>query len=78
VPSSGQKAFGDALLASHKFIFIPGAVSTHSWNLIFDPGNAAGAYAPVAFGRSPERRQRCRLNRPCLQFSKPDRLQRPR
>ena len=31
VPSSGQKAFGDALLATRKFIF--------------DPGRATGAYA---------------------------------
>jgi RES domain-containing protein len=45
VPSSGQKAFGDALLAAHKFILIPSAVSTQSWNLIFDPGIAAGAYS---------------------------------
>jgi RES domain-containing protein len=43
-PSAGQQAFGDALLAAHKFILIPSAVSTHSWNLIFSPSTAAGAY----------------------------------
>lgn len=43
-PSAGQQAFGDALLARHKFILIPSAVSTHSWNLIFVAAKAAGAY----------------------------------
>ena len=45
IPSAGQQAFGDALLAGHKFILIPSAVSTHSWNLIFVNATAAGAYA---------------------------------
>lgn len=45
IPSAGQQAFGDALLARHKFILIPSAVSTHSWNLIFVGTTAAGAYA---------------------------------
>ncbi len=45
VPSAGQQAFGDALLAAHKFVLIPSAVSNHSWNLIFVRANAAGAYA---------------------------------
>ncbi|WP_139790485.1 RES family NAD+ phosphorylase [Rhizobium rhizosphaerae] len=35
IPSSGQQAFGDALLATHRFVALPSAVSTHSWNLIF-------------------------------------------
>jgi RES domain-containing protein len=43
-PSAGQQAFGDRLLARHKFILIPSAVSTHSWNLIFVAASAAGAY----------------------------------
>jgi len=33
-----------ALLARHKFILIPSAVSTHSWNLIFVATVAVGAY----------------------------------
>jgi RES domain-containing protein len=45
IPSAGQQAFGDKLLAQHKFIVIPSAVSTHSWNLIFIATAAAGAYA---------------------------------
>ena len=40
-----QRAFGDALLAAHKFVLTPSAVSTHSWNLIFVAAKAAGAYA---------------------------------
>jgi RES domain-containing protein len=43
--SAGQQAFGDALLTRHKFLLMPSAVSTHSWNLIFVGANAAGAYA---------------------------------
>jgi RES domain-containing protein len=45
IPSAGQQAFGDDLLARHKFILIPSAISTHSWNLIFVGTSAAGAYA---------------------------------
>lgn len=45
IPSAGQQAFGDQLLTSHKFIVIPSAVSTFSWNLIFVSAKAAGAYA---------------------------------
>jgi RES domain-containing protein len=45
VPSAGQQNFGDDLLARHKFILIPSAISTHSWNLIFVSTIAAGAYA---------------------------------
>ncbi|MGA9795900.1 MAG: RES domain-containing protein [Rhizomicrobium sp.] len=44
IPSAGQQAFGDALLKAHSFIFIPSVVSTHSWNVIFDPALAAGLY----------------------------------
>jgi RES domain-containing protein len=43
-PSGGQQAFGDALLKAHKFVAIPSAVSHDSWNLIFTPAQAAGAY----------------------------------
>lgn len=44
IPSSGQQRFGDQLLADHKFVVLPSTVSTHSWNLIFDPERADGAY----------------------------------
>jgi RES domain-containing protein len=46
-PSAGQQEFGDALLAKHAFVVIPSVVSTHSWNLLFDPARAQGAYALV-------------------------------
>jgi RES domain-containing protein len=45
IPSAGQQAFGDLLTAKHPFVLIPSAVSTRSWNVIFDPGLAAGRYA---------------------------------
>jgi RES domain-containing protein len=45
IPSAGQQTFGDALLARHKFVVIPSAVSNNSWNLIFVAHGAAGAYA---------------------------------
>lgn len=44
IPSAGQQAFGDELLTRHKFVLIPSAVSTHSWNLIFVATAATGAY----------------------------------
>jgi RES domain-containing protein len=44
IPSAGQQAFGDELLRRYRFVAIPSAVSTHSWNLIFDPLKAAGVY----------------------------------
>ena len=46
-PSAGQQEFGDRLLAKHPFIVIPSVVSTHSWNLMFDPTRAQGAYTLV-------------------------------
>lgn len=44
IPSAGQQTFGDTLLATHKMIIIPSAVSKNSWNLIFVAGAAAGRY----------------------------------
>ena len=44
IPSAGQQSFGDELLAKYKFVLIPSAVSTHSWNLIFTAASASGAY----------------------------------
>jgi RES domain-containing protein len=47
MPGAGQQQYGDALLAAHPFVVIPSAVSTHSWNLIFDSARAAGAFSPI-------------------------------
>jgi RES domain-containing protein len=44
IPSAGQQAFGDDLLARHSFVVIPSVVSTASWNLIFIAATAAGSY----------------------------------
>ncbi|MBV8794907.1 MAG: RES domain-containing protein, partial [Hyphomicrobiales bacterium] len=44
-PSAGQQAFGDDLLRRHRFVVIPSAVSSHSWNLIFDSVKAGGSYS---------------------------------
>jgi RES domain-containing protein len=45
VPGAGQQGFGDNLLRRHRFVALPSAVSTYSWNLIFDPIKAAGFYS---------------------------------
>jgi RES domain-containing protein len=45
LPSAGQQAFGDDLLSAHPFLLIPSAVSTHSWNLLFDADIATGRYS---------------------------------
>jgi RES domain-containing protein len=45
IPSAGQQAFGDDLLARHKLVLIPSTVSTFSWNLIFVGTRAAGTYS---------------------------------
>lgn len=42
---AGQQAFGDTLLAAHKFVVFPSVVSTHSWNLVFVAAHAADGYA---------------------------------
>ncbi len=44
MPSAGQQEWGGELLAKHLFVAIPSVVSQHSWNLIFDPDRATGAY----------------------------------
>jgi RES domain-containing protein len=44
IPSAGQQAFGDDLLGRYRFAAIPSAVSTYSWNLIFNPVKANGFY----------------------------------
>ena len=46
--SAGQQAFGDALLARYPFVVIPSVVSTHSWNVVFDPALAGGLYDSIA------------------------------
>jgi RES domain-containing protein len=43
-PSAGQQAFGDALLAQHKFVLVPSVVSNHSWNVLFIAAQARGQY----------------------------------
>jgi len=50
IPSAGQQAFGDALLARYRFVALPSVVSTHGWTLMF-PGGSRDGYAP----RSAER-----------------------
>lgn len=45
LPSAGQQQFGDALLKAHPIVFLPSVVSSHSWNVVFDPATAAGQYA---------------------------------
>ena len=45
MPSASQQAFGDDLLRRHKFVLIPSAVASRSWNLVFAQPTAAGAYA---------------------------------
>jgi len=45
MPTPAQQAFGDALLAAHKFVAVPSAVSHRSWNLIFVKDQAIGAYS---------------------------------
>jgi RES domain-containing protein len=45
IPSAGQQAFGDDLLARHPLVVLPSVVSSYSWNLVFEPRRAAGAYA---------------------------------
>jgi RES domain-containing protein len=46
-PSRNQQAYGDALLAAHRFVVLPSAVSRASWNLIFDATRGAGGFADV-------------------------------
>ena len=41
-PTSGQQAFGAALMASATFVLLPSVVSRNSWNLIFDPDRTKG------------------------------------
>ena len=36
--SPGQQAFGDQLLADHRFVVLPSVVSRGSWNLLFRSG----------------------------------------
>jgi RES domain-containing protein len=44
-PSAGQQKFGDALLSAHPVLLMPSAVSTHSWNLLFDAESAVRLYS---------------------------------
>ena len=44
-PSAGQQAFGDSLLSAYRFVVVPSAISTHSWNLLFDASISNAMYA---------------------------------
>lgn len=44
IASARQQAFGDGLLARHRFVLIPSVVSNHSWNLVFLSARAGGTY----------------------------------
>lgn len=44
IPGASQQQFGDDLLRRHRFVAIPSAVSSHSWNVLFVASSAAGAY----------------------------------
>jgi len=44
IPEAAQQRFGDELLARHRLVAIPNAVSRNSWNLLFVASNAKGAY----------------------------------
>ena len=46
-PNKNQQEYGNRLLADHRFILIPSAVSRHSWNLIFDATKSAADYDDV-------------------------------
>lgn len=50
-PSRNQQAFGDALLAAHRFVALPSAVSRNSWNLIFRADRGAGGFGDVQQAR---------------------------
>ena len=41
-PSFGQQQFGSRLLAQYGIVMFPSAVSTFSWNLVFEPDVAKG------------------------------------
>lgn len=45
IPDAAQQVFGDDLLARHKIVVIPSAVSRQSWNLVFVGANAVSAYS---------------------------------
>jgi RES domain-containing protein len=47
-PSAGQQEFGDSFLGRYLFTAIPSAVSSGSWNLIFDPLRARGRYRMIS------------------------------
>lgn len=46
-PNSNQQRFGDALLAAHRFVLIPSAVSRHSWNLILEGAGSTNGFDEI-------------------------------
>ena len=54
IPSAGQQAFGNALLAEHGLLAVPSVVSRHSWNLVFVAGRARyGLHGQERFALDP-------------------------
>lgn len=51
IPSIGQQRWAADLLKRHPFVLFPSVVSTLSWNLVFQPAQAAGLYQRVDSGR---------------------------
>ena len=46
-PNSNQQAFGNELTTKHRFVLIPSAVTSQSWNLIFDATQSAADFEDV-------------------------------
>ena len=42
--AANQQAFGDQLLAAHRFVLLPSTVSPLSWNCLFNPDRAKKHY----------------------------------
>lgn len=47
ISAARQKKFGDGLLSAYDFVVLPSAVSSHSWNILFDPGRVSGFSALI-------------------------------
>lgn len=47
IPSRGQMAHGDALLAGHAFVIVPSVVSRQSWNIVFLAAKASAFYRDI-------------------------------
>jgi RES domain-containing protein len=47
-PTAGQQAFGAGLTGRRPFVVLPSVISRQSWNLVFDPAQAAGRYTVIS------------------------------